>query len=146
MIEFILKTKDEWPGLILRVTTAMIMLPHGLQKLTGQFGGYGFKNTMAFFTGTMKLPYIVGVLVILIESIGSLLLLSGFLTRLWAMLFLILMIGAIATTHHKNGFFMNWFGNQPGEGFEYHLLFIGLCAALLFCGGGKLSADRYLLP
>lgn len=146
MFELLLKTKDEWPALILRVTAAMIMLPHGFQKLTGHFGGYGFKNTMAFFTETMKLPYVIALSVILLESIGSLALFAGLLTRIWALLFIALMVGAILTTNLKHGFFMNWFGNQAGEGFEYHLLFIGICTALLICGGGKFSVDRSLLP
>ena len=40
------------------------------------------------------------------------------------------MVVAILTAHAANGFFMNWFGNQKGEGFEYHLLAIGLALAL----------------
>ena len=41
-------------------------------------------------------------------------------------------------------FFMNWFGQQKGEGFEYHLLVIGIALALLIRGGGLLSVDRAL--
>jgi putative oxidoreductase len=29
---------------------------------------------------------------------------------------------------------MNWLGNQQGEGYEYHLLVIGICAALMLTG------------
>jgi putative oxidoreductase len=29
---------------------------------------------------------------------------------------------------------MNWFGQQQGEGYEYHLLVIGLAVALLVTG------------
>jgi putative oxidoreductase len=54
------------------------------------------------------------------------------------------MMGAIITTNYSNGFFMNWFGNQKGEGYEYHLLVIGLCLALLFTGSGFYSVDRLL--
>ncbi len=36
---------------------------------------------------------------------------------------------------------MNWFGNQKGEGFEYHLLVIAICIALIIQGGGALSVD-----
>jgi len=36
---------------------------------------------------------------------------------------------------------MNWFGQQQDEGFEYHLLTIGIAAALLAAGGGRWSAD-----
>jgi hypothetical protein len=36
------------------------------------------------------------------------------------------MLGAVATVHVANGFFMNWGGTQSGEGFEYHILALGL--------------------
>jgi putative oxidoreductase len=36
----------------------------------------------------------------------------------------------------KNGFFMNWFGTQAGERYEYHLLVIGMALALIIAGGG----------
>jgi putative oxidoreductase len=51
---------------------------------------------------------------------------------------------AILTVHAANGFFMNWGGGQPGEGFEYHLLAIGIAIALMIAGGGKFSVDRKL--
>ena len=39
---------------------------------------------------------------------------------------------------------MNWYGNQAGEGFEYHLLELAMAAALIISGGGRLSFDKYL--
>ena len=56
-----------------------------------------------------------------------------------------IMAGAI-TTHAPNGFFMNWFGALPAgvEGFEYHLLAIGLAAVVVLNGSGALSVDRWL--
>ena len=51
------------------------------------------------------------------------------------------MVGAIALVHLPHGLFMNWFGQQQGEGFEYHLLVIGIAAALMVTGGGKWSID-----
>ncbi len=44
--------------------------------------------------------------------------------------------------HLPHGFFMNWFGQQQGEGYKYHLLVIGMTAALLITGGGRWSVDR----
>jgi len=46
--------------------------------------------------------------------------------------------------HIPNGFFMNWFGKQAGEGFEYHLLVIGMSIPLLISGGGKYSVDMLI--
>lgn len=145
MFMSILSANGDITGLILRITLALILFPHGAQKLLGWFGGYGFKGTMGFFTGTVNLPYFVGLLVILIEFFAPILLLIGFATRIAALGILGLMIGIIFTSHIGNGFFMNWAGNQPGEGFEYHLLVIGLCIALLIEGAGRFSVDRLLV-
>ena len=144
MQELILKTTNDWTGLILRLTAGFIMLPHGLQKVFGVFGGFGFKATMDYFTNTMKLPWLVALLVVLLEFIGSLGLIAGAFSRIWALGLIVVMTGAILTTNLKNGLFMNWYGNQNGEGFEYHLLFIGICIAIMLNGSGKLSIDESL--
>ena len=79
--------------------------------------------------------------ILLGKSFGSLVLLAGFLTRFTAASLTFIMLGAITTVHLPHGFFMNWFG-QRGEGYEYHLLVIGMAAALLITGGGRWSVDR----
>ena len=135
------KTDDSWAGLILRVGLGGVILAHGAQKLLGWFGGHGFEGTMGFFTQTMGLPWLVAFLVIIGESLGSLGLIAGFLTRFTAASFIVIMIGAIATVHWPQGFFMNWSGQQQGEGFEYHLLVIAMSAALIAIGGGKWALD-----
>ena len=134
-------TDDSWSGFILRLTVGLVMFPHGAQKLLGWFGGYGFSGTMDAFTGKMGMPWIIAFLVIIAESLGALALLAGFLTRFTAASLAVIMLGAIAMAHWQNGFFMNWFGQQAGEGFEYHLLMIGMCFALVLAGGGKWSVD-----
>jgi putative oxidoreductase len=48
------------------------------------------------------------------------------------------------TTHLPFGFFMNWSGAQSGEGFEFHLLALGIALAIIAQGGGALSVDRRL--
>ncbi len=140
----IFNTRNDLTGFIIRLTLGIILFPHGAQKLLGKFGGYGFSGTMGFFTGTMHLPWIIAFLVIIIEFFGSLSFLVGFASRIWAILTIILMIGIIATSHIDNGFFMNWFGNQKGEGYEYHLLVIGLSLATLVNGSGKYSLDKFI--
>lgn len=142
MKDIILRTSDEWTGLILRLTAGFIMLPHGLQKLVGIFGGYGFKATMTYFTDTLKLPWIISFLVILVECLGSIGLIAGAFSRVWATALIVVMTGAIVTTNGQHGLFMNWYGNQDGEGYEYHLLFIGVCICLLFTGSGRFSLDN----
>lgn len=136
---------NNWATLLIRVTLGIVIFPHGAQKLLGWFGGYGYTGSMGFLTGTAHLPYIIALLVILIEFFGSLFLIFGFLTRLAALGMLIEFIGTIVVVHGQNGFFMNW-GLIPnkGEGFEYHLLVLGISIALLIAGGGKASLDGLL--
>jgi putative oxidoreductase len=55
------------------------------------------------------------------------------------------MVGAIAMVHWEHGFFMNWMGRQAGEGFEYHLLVIGMMLALAVLGGGRWSVDGLIV-
>jgi putative oxidoreductase len=136
------QTDDSWTGLVLRLTLGLVMFPHGAQKLLGWYGGFGFSGTMGFFTETMHLTWIVAFLVIVGEFFGSLGLIVGLLTRFTAASFVVIMLGAITTSHIQNGFFMNWFGKQQGEGYEYHLLVIGIGLALLMTGAGKWSVDR----
>ncbi len=145
MKQLILNSSGDWMGLILRLTAGVVMLPHGLQKAFGMFGGAGFKASMNYFTVTMKLPWAISFAVIFLEVIGSIGLITGALSRIWAIGLIAVMIGAIVTTNAKNGMFMNWYGNQNGEGYEYHLLFIGICLAIVVCGSGKFSIDGMLV-
>jgi putative oxidoreductase len=138
------QTDESWTGLILRLTLGIVMLPHGAQKVLGWFGGFGFDGTMGFFTHTMGLPWIIAFLVIIGEFFGSLGLLAGLLTRFSAASIGVIMLGAIAMVHAPNGFFMNWFGKQPGEGYEYHLLVIGISMVLTIVGAGRWSVDQQI--
>ena len=88
------------------------------------------------------MPAPFAVLIMAAELGGSLMLIFGLLTRLAAFGIGCVMLGAILLVHGKFGFFMNWASMQKGEGFEYHLLALGLVIALLIKGGGALSADR----
>jgi len=140
-LEFFFKTDDSFSYLIPRIMLGCVIFPHGAQKLLGWFGGFGFTSTMSYFTNTAGLPWIIAFLCILAESFGSIGLIFGFLSRLCSLGLICVMTGAIVMVHWPNGFFMNWFGKQPGEGFEFHLLVIGICIPLLFRGGGKYSVD-----
>jgi putative oxidoreductase len=142
----IFQTANSWSILIIRVMLGIVMFPHGAQKLFGLFGGYGFSGSMGYFTDKMQIPAFFAFLAIMAEGLGSMGLIIGFLTRVAAFGILCNMTVAIWMVHWPNGFFMNWFGNQKGEGFEYHLLAIAICVALLISGGGKWSVDRAIAP
>lgn len=99
---------------------------------------------MTFFTETIGIPYLVALLVVLAEFLGSIGLIVGALTRIAALGIGSVMLGAILLVHWPNGFFMNWGDNQAGEGFEYHLLALGLALLLFLRGAGALSIDRII--
>ncbi|NND71892.1 MAG: DoxX family protein [Rhodothermales bacterium] len=144
MLQRIISTDDNITLTILRVTLGVVMFAHGAQKLLGWFGGSGFTGTMGWLTGAMGIPYLIALLIIIIESIGALSLIAGFLSRIWALGIGFVMIGAIALVHAQHGFFMNFNGQQAGEGFEYHLLVLAIVAAITVAGGGKASVDLWL--
>jgi putative oxidoreductase len=144
MLQKFISTEESYATTVLRLMLGITLFPHGAQKMLGWFGGYGLSGTLNFFTGTAGLPWIIGLLVILIEFFGAIFLITGFAVRLTALLVIADMIGIIFKAHIQNGFFMNWFGNQAGEGYEYHLLMIGMAAALLISGAGKYSIDYAL--
>lgn len=140
MLRAIFRTDDDASALIARLALGIVILPHGLQKLLGMFGGAGFTATIDYFVSS-GLPAFLAVLIIIGEALGSLGLILGFLSRVAALGITIIMLGAILTVHIKFGFFMNWAGTQAGEGFEFHILAIGLALVVLIKGGGLWSVD-----
>ena len=143
-LHFLLKTDNSAAPLLARLALGLVMFPHGAQKALGWFGGYGFDATMGYFTGTLHIPAVFAFLAIAAEFAGSIGLITGFLSRVSALGIGATMSVAIFMGHATNGFFMNWYGNQKGEGFEYHLLAIGLALIVLVAGGGKASVDGLL--
>ena len=141
----LLATKNSSAITLVRVVLGIVIFAHGAQKLLGWFGGYGYSGTMGFFTGTIGLPYIIAFLVIMIEFFGAIALITGTLSRVAALGISAVMVGAVVTTHLQHGFFMNFGGQQAGEGFEYHLLVLAMAGAIMLAGGGAYSIDRALL-
>jgi putative oxidoreductase len=143
-MRWLLATDASVIQLLLRLTLAIVIFPHGAQKALGWFGGYGFKGTMGFFT-SKGFPAILATLAIAAEFLGPLGLALGLLTRVAAFGIACVMVTAIfAGGHTQHGFFMNWSGNQKGEGFEFHLLVLGIALALIIGGGGLWSVDAVL--
>jgi putative oxidoreductase len=134
---------DGSPGLLfIRLALGTVMFAHGAQKVFGWFGGAGFMATIDTFTKNFHFPLWMVILLMVIELLGSTGLILGFLTRL-AALGIGVSISVCAYLYHlKNVFFLNWFGQKAGEGFEYHLLVVAMCLALLIQGGGLWSLDR----
>lgn len=144
LVKKLLKTHPNMGYSIARLTLGLVIFPHGAQKLLGLFGGYGYTATMESFTTQMGLPSFVAFSIIIIEFFGSISLILGLFSRFWAVSLIGMFIGIIYTTQLANGFFMNWFGNQAGEGYEYSLLIIGLALIIMVNGSGTWSIDKLI--
>ncbi len=144
MFRTLIKTDRDYAALLARLLLGVVIFPHGAQKLFGWFGGYGFSGTMEFFTQSLGIPSAFGLLAIIAESFGALGLVVGLLGRVAAFGVACNMVVAALISHLHNGFFMNWLGNQSGEGFEYHLIALGLAAVVMLKGSGALSVDRWI--
>lgn len=143
-LQLILNTNSSAGPLVARLVLGLVMFPHGAQKVFGWFGGHGFAGTIQFFTGTLHIPALFAFLAIAAEFAGALGLVAGLLSRVAAFGVASVMVVAISM-HTANGFFMNWAGNQKGEGFEYHLLAIGLALVVMIQGAGKASLDGLIV-
>jgi putative oxidoreductase len=143
LVHWLFQTDGSMAALILRITLAVVIFPHGAQKVLGWFGGHGFSGTMKYFVGS-GIPAPLTVLAMTAEFLGPLGLAVGFLTRIAALGIGCVMIVAMGKVHWQFGFFLNWFDNQKGEGIEYHLLALGVAIALTISGGGAWSLDGFL--
>ena len=144
MLNFITKTNNDLTLLFARIVLAVVMFPHGAQKVLGGFGGYGFQGTYTYLTKTIGAPAPFAILAIATEFLGPVALALGLFSRAAALGIVGVMTVAVATVHLKNGFFMNWSGAQAGEGFEYHILMAALALIVVIKGSGAFSIDRKL--
>ena len=140
----ILHTREDWKLALVRVVLGCVFFAHGAQKALGWFGGQGFSGTVQTFTTQMGIPEVFAILAILAEFAGGLGLIVGLFGRIAAFGVLCNMAVAVMMVHSQVGFFMNWTGQQKGEGFEFHLLAMAMCAAVIIGGSGALSLDLLL--
>src|SRR6476660_5418712 len=144
MFRRLISTDNDRMLTFMRLVLGAVFFAHGAQKLLGWFGGFGYTATMAAFSQQMGIPAALAFIAIAAEFFGGIGLVSGFLGRVAALGISIDMLVAIRKVHLHNGFFMNWYGNQKGEGFEYHLLVLAIGLLLVVRGSGAWSLDRAL--
>jgi putative oxidoreductase len=133
---------------ILRLTLAVVFVIHGSHALFGYFrapgiGPGGLANTASHFSSVGLEPgVLMAVLAGVIQLVGGLLLVVGFLTRSASSALIAYLAILIWKEHARWGFFVNWV-NDPtrGHGYEYALVLIGALAVLAFAGAGELSID-----
>jgi putative oxidoreductase len=143
MLNKLIHTNPDAAPIILRLALGVVFFVHGAQKMLGWWGGYGFSATTNAF-GHMGIPAVFAFLAIAAEFCGGIGLILGLLGRVAAFGIACVMLVAIVKVHAVNGFFMNWAGQQKGEGIEYHVLVLGMTAAIMIAGSGAWSVDRAL--
>lgn len=144
MIRSLLRTPDDKVLTLLRVVLAIVVFPHGAQKMLGWFGGFGPAGTLGFLTTQMGIPYPIALLVFVGEFLAPIALFFGLLGRLSALAIAINFTVVALKAHVQNGFFMNWGGQQKGEGYEFFILLVGIAVALVIRGSGAWSIDRLI--
>jgi putative oxidoreductase len=144
MLHKLVKTDSDYALTISRFVVGSLFFLHGDQLMFGWFGGYGFTGSMRFFTQQLGIPASFACLAICSQFVGGLMLIFGLIGRLAALGIICTMVVAVVKVHWHFGLFMNWFGNQKGEGFEYHLLAVTIGLVIVLRGSGALSLDRLL--
>lgn len=124
--------------LVLRVSVGALFFVHGLQKLTGWWGGPGLDGLEPFMRdGGWDQPQLLGILLMVGELAGGALLILGLATPLAAASLLAIAIDA-------------WLFRQvmePGLQFfqpagpELETLLVAVTASIVLCGPGRYSMD-----
>lgn len=146
VIDFLFRTENEYLYTFIRIIAGIIIFPYGIQKLLGWFddfgGGVGYKESLASFA-EKKVPKMIAWMVILGQSIGSMMLIIGFAGRLAATANFLIYTGAIFF-HASEGWTMNWNGKKKGEGIEYFIMLLALLLIIIINGSGAISIDIWL--
>ncbi|HUE22852.1 MAG TPA: DoxX family protein [Bryobacteraceae bacterium] len=143
MLIKLIRTNPHAAPTVLRLALGVVFFAHGAQKVLGWWGGRGFSATMNGFEHS-GIPAVFAFLAIAAEFFGGLGLILGLLGRVAAFGIACVMLVAIFKVNAVNGFFMNWTGQQKGEGVEYHVLALAMAVAIMIAGSGAWSIDRML--
>jgi putative oxidoreductase len=120
---------------LMRFSTGAVLIPHGVQKVlfvppsqfAGNIAAHGFPA-----------PLLLAYMTYFIELVAAACLSLGLFTRLAALMMWGEMLLIIFVFNWQFGYF--W----TNRGVEYALLWLLLCTAILFRGGGRFSLDRLI--
>jgi putative oxidoreductase len=117
---------------VLRVIVGFIFAAHGWQK----FNEFTIAGTQAAF-GKMGVPAadVVAPIVATIELVGGIALIAGVLTRVFAAVLALDMLGALFLVHAPAGLFAD------KGGYELVLALAATAAAVALTGAGRISID-----
>jgi putative oxidoreductase len=122
--------------LALRVVVGSVFVAHGLQKLTGEFGGPGLAGTEKMMESTRMYPPRRNALAVaLAETLGGLGIALGAATPVATAAVTAVMATAVRKVHGKNGFFAG------KGGYEFNLTLTAAAAASVIDGPGAVSVD-----
>lgn len=124
---------SDWGLVALRIAVGAIFLVHGRQKWA-MWKMQPSEQMPAGMLSTMKLLSIV-------EPLGGLMVLSGFLTQLAAVGLGLIMVGAIVL---KMRMMKVSFATQGKTGWEFDFIILAACIALFFYGAGNIGLDRVI--
>lgn len=146
LVEMLFNTYPSWSHLVVRLGLGIVFFAHGAQKTFGWFGGRGLAATVAGFR-QMNIPPAAATLAALVECLGGVALIVGFLARPAALGLIVVMLVAIVKVHARHGFFIN-FAQTPGKGhgFEFNLALVVMALSIVIGGAGALSIDRLIAP
>jgi putative oxidoreductase len=144
MLKMLVKTETDYALTLSRLVLGFLFFVHGSQLMLGWFGGFGLSGSMQFFTQQLGIPAAFAFLAISAQFFGGILLIVGLAGRIAALTIICNMVAAVAKVHWQFGLFMNWYGTQKGEGFEYHLLVVTIGLLIVARGSGAFSLDRLL--
>lgn len=124
---------------VLRVTLGIIFVMHGY--LAGFVftpkGLTGFNASMG-----IPLPALTAWFIILGHFLGGVSLVVGFLTRIGALVHVVIMGGALLFVHLSQGFFLHGLEGGRVGGYEYAVVLLVASVAMVFLGSGPLALDR----
>jgi putative oxidoreductase len=126
--------KNKVGQVILLVVLGLIFFIHGLSKFQR-----GINNTVRFFD-SIQVPRFMTYVVALIELIGGIALILGIGTRMIAVLFAVITLGAIAKVKFSAGLL----GNGQVAGYELELALLAMSIYFVFANKSALSLDNKL--
>lgn len=120
---------------ILRIVTGFLFAAHGWQK----FNEFTIAGTQAAFA-QMGVPAanLVAPVIATLELVGGVALILGVLTRVFAVLLALDMLGALFLVHAPAGIF------AAAGGYELVLILAAAALAVALVGAGKVSVDQAL--